>query len=137
MIYSSNTWGIAVATIINFLVGWVWFSALFGRTWAKLQGLDMNMPMDAKVKSQMMRSMVVNFITTALTAFIFFTLAENLLLEGSNVFRFALWAWLGFMMPISLGAVLWLKKPFKLFVIEGGQQLVALLVSALVYSYFL
>ena len=137
MIYSSNTWGIAIATIINFLVGWLWFSALFGRTWAKLQGLDMNMPMDAKAKSQMMRSMFVNLITTALTAFVFFTLAENLLVAGSQIFCFALLAWLGFMVPISLGSVLWLKKPFKLFVIEGGQQIAALLISALVYSYFL
>jgi hypothetical protein len=48
----------------------------------------------------------------------------------------ALWSWLGFVAPVSLGAVLWDGKPWKLWFINAGYFLATLLVMGLILGYW-
>ena len=50
----------------------------------------------------------------------------------SNVLSSAIFAWLGFYVPVDLGAVAWERKSWKLFAINTGYHLMMLIVAAVI-----
>ncbi len=130
-------WGLVILTaVINFGVGFAWYGPLFGKKWMGYMGINPNASMGEK--GSMMRSMIINLICQALTAVVFFTLAANTYAMGfSALFSLALWILVGFQLPILVGEVLWNKKPWGLFILNGAYQLAILVVAALVYSFWM
>lgn len=47
----------------------------------------------------------------------------------------SIFTWLGFYVPVDLGAVAWEKKSWKLFAINAGSHFAMLLVASLVLVY--
>ncbi len=129
---SSPYYAILIAAVVSFVVGGLWYSPLlFGNVWMKLMKID---PKEmGKNKSKANQSMAIMFLLTILTAYVFahflsFLPEKNL----SNYLQMAFWIWLGFVMPVTAGSVLWESKPVKLFLINTSHQLVSLLLTALV-----
>jgi len=52
-----------------------------------------------------------------------------------SVMNAAIFTWLGFYLPVDIGAVTWEKKSWKLFWINTGYHLAMLLVVATVLTY--
>lgn len=48
------------------------------------------------------------------------------------IFELALWSWLGFVVPTSLGTILWEQRPFKLYLINVLYWLVTFIAMALI-----
>lgn len=44
------------------------------------------------------------------------------------------WNWLGFVAPVTLGGVLWEGKPWKLWGLNNGYQLLSLLVMGVILA---
>ncbi|MBI5066113.1 DUF1761 domain-containing protein [Candidatus Woesearchaeota archaeon] len=122
--------GIVLATLASYALGALWHSPLmFGNAWARLSG------MDKKIKKVSKSSMNLAYggtlVTTLLTAFVLSLFLEKITLFGEGLFlAFAIW--FGFYATSQLGMVLWEQKSFKLFLINSGHSLVALLVMAAV-----
>jgi len=126
-----NLWAILGAAIATMIVGFVWYSpALFARPWMVAMGYDP----DDKTKSEEMRKGAakmysIAFILCLLGAFVLAKiiagLTINTALYGMKV-GFAVW--LGFLMPVQLTDKMFSQRPFKLFLINTGYQLVAYLV---------
>ena len=130
-----NYVAVLVAAVASFVVGFAWYHpAVFGAMWMKLSGVTPSMAEAGKKK--MMQSMVLGFVGTLITAYV---LAHFVTVWGAVDFIGALqlgfWVWLGFQMPISLGAVLWEQKPWNLFALNGAYWLVSTSVMAVIITF--
>ncbi|HQQ98870.1 MAG TPA: DUF1761 domain-containing protein [Cyclobacteriaceae bacterium] len=134
-----NYTAILVAVIANFILGFIWYTPLFGKAWAREVGLDVN------VKPQPMeliRGMVIMVVGNFLMAFVF---AHNNaawsfvpgMAEQSKVvliMNASIFTWLGFYLPVDIGVVTWERKSWKLFAINTGYHLMMLIVAATVLT---
>jgi hypothetical protein len=134
-----NILAILVAVVVNFFLGFIWYTPLFGKTWGKEMGYDPDMKPQTSV---MLKGMSFMLIGNLLFAWV---LAHNIaawqFVAGikemgliSNVIMTALFTWLGFYLPGELGATVWEKHSWKLFGINTGYHLTSLLVVAFILT---
>jgi len=122
--FDVNFVAIVAAAIAQFVVGFLWFGPVFGKTWAKAEGYS---SADMKKKKGMTKTMVLHFVTSLLTVFVlanvFKMTGTTGLMNGAYLgFLLAL----GFGVPVSFGRMLWGKnKSSELFYINAGHQLVS------------
>ena len=132
-----NVLGIVVASVVSFIVGMLWYGPLFGKTWAALSGMKMPKKMTPAMKQKAMKSMSLGFVISLLMAYVVSNFVALLnVTSAASAFQLALWAWLGFMVPIIMGAFLWENKSFKLVVLNSAYWLVSLFVMTLILAYW-
>ena len=136
-----NMTAILVAVVVNFVLGFIWYTPLFGKIWGREMGYDPNEKPDQSVMLKGMAFMVVgNF-------FFAYVLAHNMaaweyvpgieeMSTMTSVLNAAIFTWLGFYLPGDLGATVWEKKSWKLFGIDTGYHLVSLLVVAAILGFW-
>jgi hypothetical protein len=135
---------IAIAVVANFVLGFIWYTPLFGKAWAREMKMDITQKPPA---SALIKGMVAMIIGNFLMAFVF---AHNIAawdprtwgIENSNwmtpsaaALNAALFTWLGFYLPTDLGTVFWESKSWKFFFINTGYHLVSLLLVAFILVY--
>ncbi len=121
---SVNGWAIIVAAVVKFAIGAVWFTALFGDKWRKLQGIPEGAP-----PSGLVTAMVVQIIGDLVMAYIlarFIAHYGATTLPGGVLIGFM--AWLGFVLTVLIGGIFYEKKPAALVAISSGYQLVGIVV---------
>lgn len=129
-----------VATLVQFAVGAVWYTPIFGQLWGRIHGFD---KLSKKKQEEMMAGMAPIFIaqlaftllTSLVLLYLFTTLPDVQML--SLVFA----TWLGFVVPAHAGGVLFGGTPsqwiaIKIAVLSGG-SLVSLLAGTLVVQLML
>lgn len=125
-----NNWvGIVLATVAAMLIGSLWYSPmLFGKQWQQLAKLK-----DSDMKAGRTQAMVAMLVMAFVTAFVlkrFLVISDpSSMLEALKV---ASWIWFGFIVTYVVGGGLFEKRPVKLMVLNLGNQLVTLLVMAVI-----
>ncbi len=130
-----NFVAIAVAVVANFILGFLWYTPLFGKRWGKEMGYDMN---NKPKTSDFVKGMVFMVIGNFLLAFVLshnmaawsFVPETKTMTPMANVTSAAVFTWLGFYFPGDLGSVAWERKSWTLFFINTGYHLVSLFVVA-------
>ncbi len=131
---------IAVAVVANFILGFLWYTFLFKRTWAIEMGFDPDMEPE---KGEMQKGMLLTILGNFLMAWV---LAHNIAVwnpttwglaasEYANACRAlmaAFYTWLGFSVPLLLSGVAWGKQSWKLFSINAAYNLLAMVVVAMI-----
>jgi hypothetical protein len=124
-------------------LGTVWFGPLFGKAWMEGAGMTPEMMERAKsdpaMKRKMMRSYAIVFVLALVMAFV---LAHSIIFAGAYLgvsglsagLQGAFWSWLGFVVPSTIGAVLWEGKSWKYWMIVVSHWLVLLLIMGVVLS---
>ncbi len=137
-----NMLAVAIAVVAHFILGFLWYTPLFGKAWAKEMGFDPN----AKPPSGAMAKGIVIMIVG--NFFLAYVLAHNMAvwnpvtwgqtstmtpasLAGSSAF----FTWIGFFVPVDLGVVAWEQKSWKLFGINTSYHLLSLLLVAMILAY--
>jgi hypothetical protein len=127
---------IGVATLASFIIGFLWYSVLFGKAWAK----EMNMPMESRpAAGVMIKSLIMNLIGCFLLAFVFahntaawgFVPGIDEMSTGMQIGNAAVFTWLGFFVPVDINTVAWEGKSWKLFFINTSYHFMMVLVSAI------
>ena len=137
-----NMMAILIAVVANFILGFIWYTPLFGKAWGKEMGYDPNMKPE---KSEMMKGMAFMVLGNFLFAYVF---AHNIgawqFVPGvkemgpmANALNAAFFTWIGFYLPGQLGATVWEKNSWKLFAINTGYHLASLLVVAMILSHWM
>ena len=135
-----NWIAILVAVVATFILGFLWYTPLFGKAWAKEMNVDMTQKPPA---GALAKGMIIMVIGNLLMAYVF---AHNIAvwnpvtwgqpaIEGADMamaFSAAFFTWLGFYLPVDLNGVAWSKHSWKLFFINTGYHLAALIVAALI-----
>lgn len=134
-----NFLAILIAVVAHFVLGFIWYTPLFGKAWAK----ELGMNTDQKAPTSLMvRGMIMNLIGNFLFAWVF---AHNLavwrpetwglpsvpeMAPAHMAFMGAIFTWLGFFVPVDLNAVAWEGKSWKFFFINTGYHLLSTIVVA-------
>jgi hypothetical protein len=134
-----NYAAIFLATVVQFIIGAIWYTPIFGKLWGKIHGFD---KLSKDVQMKMMKSMgpvlAVQFLVTILTSFVL-ELFVTSLPAGWNVFGEAGFFWLGFVVPTQVSAVLFGGTEGKWVVtkilISAGGSLACLMSAAAVLGY--
>lgn len=126
-----NFWAIVVAGFVNMAIGFFWYGPIFGKMWVKEMGWTDEAMAAAKAKG-MAKQYVLMMLGSLIMAFV---LAHNVVF-GSEYLQMGgisaglqagFWNWLGFIVPVTLSSVLWEGKSWKLWFLNIGYYLVALL----------
>jgi hypothetical protein len=132
---------VLVAVVANFILGFIWYTPLFGKAWAREMGFDTSVkPTGAQLAKGMTFMVIGNF----LLAYVF---AHNIAAWGfvpgmeqmsitEKMINAVFFTWLGFFVPVDLNAVAWENRSWKLFGINAGYHFFMLLIAAAVIYYW-
>jgi len=111
---------IIYAAIANIVIGMLWYSTfLFGKPWMKLVGLKKDF------KPKMFPSMLGAIVSSLLIASTLSLFSTAFFIPSIVI---AFYAWLGFVVTVSLNDVLWAQKPIGLYLINNSYYLVSFLI---------
>lgn len=122
---------IAAALLGGMGLGFFWYGPLFAKPWMKLVGVSQS----TMNKAGMGKTYAISTLGSLVMAYV---LAHIVSLMNATTFvgglQAGFWMWLGFIAPSMLNGVLFEKKPLKLYQIDAGYQLVALLLMGVVLA---
>ena len=110
-----------IATVFHIGLATLWYSRfLFGKKWASLSHVSLD-------EKPVWYAFPIMFVLTFISVFFF----SILIFFFSPLYIFALllsfFLWLAFIIPLAIYPILWEKKPWTLFFINGGFYLVSFL----------
>ena len=119
-----NFWAILVSALIQWFLGAIWYSpALFSRPWMALLRID-----TSEKPKGLALGMVSSFIGDLLLSLV---LAHWVKWSGAGSFAagavIGFLSWLGFFVGPNFAQGIYEQRPFKLFAINNGYWLIALL----------
>lgn len=132
-----NYLAVVAAAAASMVIGMAWYGFLFGQRWVRLMGWTPEEIEAAKAKGRKsyalaaLGSLVMAYVLTHSLVF------ASAYLDAAGVqagLMAGFWNWLGFVAPVTLGAVLWEGKPWKLWVLNNGYWLVSLLVMGVILA---
>ena len=98
-----NFLAILLATVVQFIIGAVWYMPLFGKLWGKIHGFDRQ---SKTTQQEMMKSMgpylVVQFLVTLVTTVVLSLFITYI--PSWNAYAMAGFFWLGFVRPTQVSA---------------------------------
>lgn len=127
MDFDINYWSVLVAALAPMVLGALWYSPiLFGNIWMKAAGLssDMAKNMGAKQMGLLYGGQLVLALLMSYVLAHFIVLGVAFDFVGGATIGF--WIWLGFVVPVMAGQILWEQKSWKYFAIGASFQLIAL-----------
>ncbi|MBK5278900.1 MAG: DUF1761 domain-containing protein [Bacteroidia bacterium] len=134
-----NMMAILVAVAANFVLGFIWYTPLFGKAWAKEMGFDTSVKPSG---GEMAKGMIFMVIGNFFLAYVFahniaawsFVPGMDEMSKTASIMNTTIFTWLGFYLPVDIGIVTWEKKSWKLFGINTGYHFVMLLVAAIILT---
>jgi hypothetical protein len=131
---SLNYWALIVSGIAFWIIGAVWFGALFGKTWsAEVQkhGVVIKKPTSTEMGLMSVKTLVGNFVVAFGCAFIVFTAHTYFLWPA---IKLGVFTGLTFSVATLWIASVWEKRSTKLVLIDAGYPLVGITVCTVILS---
>lgn len=134
-----NYTAVVIATVANFIFGFIWYTPLFGKAWAKELGIVVTGKPPA---GALAKGMIMNVIGNFLMAFVFahdnaaWTFVPEMKDAStvSIILNSAIFTWLGFFLPVDLNTVAWEQKSWKFFAINTFYHLGTTLIAATILT---
>jgi len=135
-----NMVAIVVAVVANFILGFLWYTPLFGKAWARENNIDTSFkPASGEIAKGMFFMVIGNF-------FMAYVFAHNMAAWSyvpgmdevspfTKIMQSSIFTWLGFYLPVDLSTVAWERKSWKLFGINTGYHFMTLLVASVILTY--
>lgn len=100
-----NYLAVILATVAQFIVGAIWYSALFGKLWGKIHGFD---KLPKSVQQKMMKSMGPFYLLQALVTLVmsFVLVIFITYLPLWNAYAMSVFFWIGFVVPTQVSNVI-------------------------------
>jgi hypothetical protein len=134
-----NYLAIVIATVANFFFGFLWYTPLFGKAWAKELGIVVTGKPPA---GALAKGLIMNLIGNFLMAYVFaHNSAAWMKVEGMDqmpavqtILTSAIFTWLGFYLPTDLNTVAWENKSWKFFSINTFYHLGSLIIAGIIIT---
>jgi hypothetical protein len=127
--FNINYLSIFVAAIASFVIGFLWYGLLFGKSWRMLNKISEKQIKEANERS-MAKQLIISLGTSFVMVFILSIFINlNLPVTAMSGVLVGFLIWLGFLSTTMLDSVLWDGKPFKLYLLNVGQKLFSLIVA--------
>lgn len=133
-----NHLAVLVAAVASMVLGALWYGPIFGKTWVTLSGFTKEKMAEAQAKG-MGKSYAVTFVGSLLMSYV---LAHAIIFAGAYFkmegvgagLMSGFWNWLGFIAPVTAGAVLWEGKPWRLWFLNNAFNLLSLLIMGVILA---
>jgi len=131
-----NYLAVLVAAIAAIVIGSLWYSPiLFGNIWMKLSGITKEKMEKDKKKGGMTKLYVVQIVASLVMACVLANLIALLGLTGVvGGIQIAFLVWVGFVLPLLIGNVLWEGKSWALYLLNITYNLVNLIVMGIILA---
>lgn len=120
---------ILVGAIASMSIGLLWFGPLFGKMWSEAMGFTPESKLEAKGAE---KTYALSFLFEIITSYVLFqfflVIGVTSVIAGLEIVALA---WLGFVIPIEAGKVMWMGKPWKLFYLNSLHRLFSYCVMAI------
>lgn len=134
-----NFIAIVVATIVQFILGAIWYGPLFSKLWGKIHGFD-KLPKETQKK--MMKAMGpfygLQALVTLVTTFVLALFIVYLPLW--NAYAMAAFFWIGFVVPTQVSSVVFggtePKWMVKKIAVQAGASIICLEAAAIILHFF-
>lgn len=129
-----NYLAVLACGVVSMVLGFLWYGPLFGKTWARMMGWENIDPVKREeMKKGMYKSYALTFLGSLVMAYVLahtleFAMAYMKVDGVAAGLSSGFWMWLGFIAPVTLGSVLWDGKPWKMWFLNNGFNLLQLLV---------
>ncbi len=128
-----NYWALLVSAIATMILGMIWYNPnVFGSAWMRLSGIVMPSKEEMKQKG-MTASYILAFIGAIVTSIIIshmLTWTGAVSITDGLLLSFIVW--IGFIATSMLGSVLWEGKPWTLYILNAGYQLVSFALTSII-----
>ena len=132
-----NYLAIAIAAVAQFVVGAIWYMPLFGSMWRDIHGFGkLSKAEQDQAQKEMMPMLGIQFVGTVITTIVLARAIQ--LLPSYSAYTLAFMAWLGFIVPIQVSAIMfggtkpeWMVK--KALIMTSG-ALACLLIAATILT---
>lgn len=130
--YEVTLWPLLAAGIANLIIGFIWYHpSVFGTKWMRLANISPESMEAGKKKMP-----IIGFFAVLAAIVMAYVMAHFGIAWGVfdviGAVELAFWLWVGFVVPTSLGVVLWEGKSVTLFFINAGYWLVSMIVAAVI-----
>ncbi len=120
-----NYLAILVVWIVHIVIGLIWFRPeLFGKEWSRITGKEL------KPAKKWLIPGLIGHVLMVFALVILFKLTDSN--TGFSGLFIGLLTWIGFVVPMESGELVWEKIPFRLFLLRTGNQLIAIAVSGFI-----
>jgi len=126
---------VVAAGVAATIIGMVWYHPhVFGGIWARLVGVTPEMA--ERGKRRMLPYSLVALLASMLIAYViaYIELAWQVA-DVAGALNVAFWCWAGFVVPVSLGSVLWEQRPLRLYMLNAAYWLIVFSVMSVVILY--
>lgn len=125
LIMSLNWWAVVVATVVYFMLGWVWYGPLFAKKWMALREMNED---DIKDPNPMLFlwSFVLQFIATLTLAGFLSALGISTAIHGAMI---GFGAATGFVFTLAGTTGLFSDNKLGLHLIDNGYHIVGLTIA--------
>ncbi|MEX2600062.1 MAG: DUF1761 domain-containing protein [Balneolaceae bacterium] len=129
---SLQIWGVLVASVAYFMLGWVWYGPLFSKKWMALREVTEE---DIKDPNPMLFlwSFILQFIATLTLAVFLAAVDINTLLHGALV---GLGAGFGFVFTLAGTTGLFADNKLGLHLIDNGYHVIGLALAGAIIGYW-
>jgi len=122
-----NLLAVFLAAAAAMVLGGLWYSPLlFGRPWKRLAGLT-------QAKGVVL-SYLLNFLSLLLMSYVLGSILKGL--EAGTIvagLKIAFWLWAGLVATITLGSLVWERKPLALYILNNAYNLLSLMLMSLIH----
>ena len=120
-----NLYAVLAAWIFHTVSGLVWFQPmLFGNEWSMLTGQELS-----PAKKWLIPGLI-GHLAMVFVLVLFIKMAN--IDSGLGGLLIGLLCWIGFVVPLEIGELIWEKIPFRLFLIRIGNQFIGMSFSGFI-----
>jgi Protein of unknown function (DUF1761) len=126
-----NYLAVVVAALANYIIGAIWYGAIFGEAWKKMSGITDMKPTPQNIVLGMVSALVMSYVLAHAIVF------ASAYMKASGVsagLTGGFFNWLGFIATVTLGGVIYEKRPWKLWLLNNAYWLISLLVMGTILS---
>jgi hypothetical protein len=129
-----NYLAVVVAAAVGFILGWIWYTPLFGKQWMAARGITEQQMADGQ--KNMMRNMLVVALGILIMAWALGLLANYThLVTWMQGLKLGALAWFGFALTIGMiDAVMTTGRKIAAFYIDAGYWLVTLVIMGIILA---
>lgn len=131
-----NWWMVLGASVLQIVLGSIWYGPLFGKLWMRLMGVSHLSREEIKAKQkQALPLYIIQLVTSIITNAVLYLFVIQ---SASGMWLvLTVILWLGFVLPIQAGEVIWStlssKMKMKKLAVSASYQLLSMLIAAYIY----
>lgn len=124
-----NYWAVLASAVASMIIGSIWYGPLFGKRFMQLMGMNEWSPeKQAEMKKSMAKAYLAQFIASCVMFYVLSYVITAVAINAVGGIYLSFWAWLGFIVPLSLSNALWGGK-LELFWLSIGNMLLTLVTA--------